>query len=224
MTPSNASLVGGRLRWLFGFDRNHPLAPQRFRRVTTILLVFGGPLLGIATINRYPFLLTDTEIYFSLGSVAALGTLFWIYFLFVRYPWLGRGFSVSQRIFACGGWGLGLVALLLGLAGPVNAIGARYDTRIVDCVGKRMSHQRDVSRRQIVLELRPWPSSAQVVEVKVPLSLYEREQVREVDMNMPQEIRNSLPAQARVRLLVGKGSLGLEWPAKVESLDASRST
>jgi hypothetical protein len=192
------------------------MGPQRFFAFATLLLVIGGPILGLQTISHFPFLLTDAEIYRSLGAIAAAGSLFWLYVIFVRYPWLARGFSTYQRVLACGGLGLGLAALVLGVAGPVNAMGARYDTRIVDCVGKRMSRQHDISRRQIVLALRPWPSSPEVVEVAVPFAVYLREPVPALDMNMPQKIRDSLPAQARVRLIVGRGSLGLEWPVRAE--------
>jgi len=216
MIRSNASTAGGRLRRLFGFDHTHPIGPQRFLAVATLLLVFAGPLFGMLTIKRFPFLLTDAEIYLSLCGIAAFGILLSVYFIFVLYPWIARGFSVYQRLLACGGWGLGLAFLVLGVTGPVNAIGATYETRIVDCVGKRMSRERDPSRRELVLELRPWSFSSTTVEVSVPLATYEREPVQVIDVSTPQKIRNSLPAQTRVRLIVGKGSLGLEWPVRVE--------
>jgi hypothetical protein len=79
-----------------------------------------------------------------------------------------------------------------------------------------MSRERDPSRRELVLELRPWSFSSTTVEVSVPLATYEREPVQVIDVSTPQKIRNSLPAQTRVRLIVGKGSLGLEWPVRVE--------
>jgi hypothetical protein len=213
MRPNKA-----RLRRLFAFDRSRPLGPQRFFAFATVVLVFVGPVLGLLTIRYFPFLVTDAEGYTSLGAMAALGFLLTSYLIFVRHPWLAQGFSVRQRALACGGFGLGFAALLLGVAGPVNAIGARYETRIVDCVGKRMSRERDPSRRQIALELRPWSWSSKVVEVSVPLAIYDREQVRVIDVGMPQNVRNGLPALARVRLLVGKGSLGLEWPVRVEPI------
>jgi len=106
----------------------------------------------------------------------------------------------------------------------VNAIGARYETRIVECVGKRMSRERDVSRRQIALELRPWSFSSEVVEAGVPLAVYDREHVRAIDVRMPQATRNALSAQTRIRLVVGMGSLGLEWPVRVEPIGPVPST
>lgn len=216
MSQANARTSEARLRRLFGFDRSRPLGPQRFFAVATFVLVFVGPILGLLTIRYFPFLVTDAEGYTSLAAMAVVGFLLASYLIFIRHPWLAQGFSVFQRVAACGGFGLGFAFLILGVAGPVNAIGARYETRIVDCVGKRMSRERDPSRRQIALELRPWLSSPQVVEVTVPLAIYEREPVPVIDVSMPQEVRNRLPAQTQVRLIVGKGSLGLEWPVRVE--------
>jgi len=63
---------------------------------------------GLLTMRYFPFLLTDAEIFGALGAIAAIGFVVGLYAIFIRYPWLARGFSAYQRVLACGGFGLGL--------------------------------------------------------------------------------------------------------------------
>src|ERR1051325_3198959 len=106
--PSSASAYENRLHRLFAFDRSCPLGPQRSFAVATVVLLFAGPILGLLTMRYFPFLLTDAEIFGALGAIAAIGFVVGLYAIFIRYPWLARGFSAYQRVLACGGFGLGL--------------------------------------------------------------------------------------------------------------------
>jgi hypothetical protein len=109
------------------------------------------------------------------------------------------------------GWALALSFLVLGVFGIGNGLGTPVQSRLVDCVGKRMSRERDPDRRQYVLQLRAWSDSSAVTEVDVPRSLYESMNVPLVEVDTPPQALAALPARARVRLSVGKGRLGVEW-------------
>ncbi len=55
----------------FGFDPTQPLGPQIFAAVWQLGVIFGGPLLGLVTINKYPFLVDDRNLYVvGLSSIA----------------------------------------------------------------------------------------------------------------------------------------------------------
>jgi hypothetical protein len=163
---------------------------------------------GIVTIKYFPPLVTGDT--FVRGAVALLAITFAGMFL-VRKTVFPPSVPVTARILARAGWALALSFLVLGVFGIGNGLGTPVQSRLVDCVGKRMSRERDPDRRQYVLELRAWPDSSAVTEVDVPRSLYEYMNVPLVEVDTPPQALAALPARARVRLIVGKGRLGVEW-------------
>jgi hypothetical protein len=164
---------------------------------------------GIVTIKYFPPLVTGDT--FVRGAVALLAITFAGMFLLVRKTVFPPSVPVTARILARAGWALGVCFLGLGVFGIANGLGTPIESRLVDCVGKRMSREHNPDRRQYVLELRAWPQSSAVVEVDVPRSLYEYMNVPLVEVDTPPQALAALPARARVRLIVGKGRFGVEW-------------
>lgn len=57
----------------FSFDPAQPRGPQIFAAVWQSAIIFGGPLLGLVTINSYPFLIEDR----TLCIAGLLSIAFW---------------------------------------------------------------------------------------------------------------------------------------------------
>jgi hypothetical protein len=197
-------------------QRRQPMrAPSASRRAFFLqcawtalgVLVCAGS--GIVTIKYFPPLITGDT--FFRGAVALPAITFASMFLLVRKSVFPPSVPVTGRILARAGWALALCFLALGVVGIANGLGTPVQSRLVDCVGKRMSWEHNPDRRQYVLELRAWPDSSAVTEVDVPRSLYEQMDVPLVEVDTPPQALAALPARARVRLMVGNGRLGVEW-------------
>ncbi len=84
----------------FDFDPTQPLGPQIFAAVWQLGVIFGGPLLGLVTINKYTFLIEGRTLYVvGLSSIA-----FWFGASFVS-PGRARSGSPSSCRQLVGGGG-----------------------------------------------------------------------------------------------------------------------
>jgi hypothetical protein len=59
----------------FALDPDKPFWPQIISIVWQSLIIFGGPVIGLVTINYYPFLIQDRTIY--IGGLASVVFWFW---------------------------------------------------------------------------------------------------------------------------------------------------
>jgi hypothetical protein len=207
MTVLNDPADDWRVR--MGFDLQKPMLPQVATTALVLGLFFGGLGLGLVGLAYFPPLWLGATIYEVCAAtfVACIALAFAV----VPRRVFPAGIPLKGRVLARVGWALSATFFLLGLFMVVNGYGTPASSRTVDCVGKRMSRERNPDHRQYSLELRAWPGQASVAEVDVTRRIYEAVNVRTVDVDTPQATLDALPTQMRVRLKVGIGRLGVEW-------------
>lgn len=198
----------------FGFDPTQPLGPQIFAAVWQLGVIFGGPLLGLVTINKYPFLIEDRTLY----VVGLSSSAFWIGASFVvpqlnDFPW---GTPQSAKLAFRAGFGLCMTGLLLGIFGIANGYATPLFNREVPVVAKHQTLQRDPVRRTNYVAVRAWPDSRDVLELGAPLDVYDRLEVPLTGIHTPQAALEAMADAGRVNLVIGKGRLGWEWLKGIE--------
>ncbi len=185
-----------------------------FAAVWQSAIIFGGPLLGLVTVNHYPFLIEDRTLYVAgLSSIA-----FWFCASFV-VPQLNdfpRGMPQSAKLAFRAGFGLCMTGLLLGLLGIANGYATPLVSREVPVVAKHQTLQRDPSRRTNYVAVRAWPGSRDVVELGAPQDIYSRLDVPLTGIHTPQTVLEAMPDTGRVNLIIGKGRLGWDWLKGIE--------
>jgi hypothetical protein len=198
----------------FSFNPEQPLGPQIFAAVWQLGIIFGGPLLALVTINKYPFLIEDRTLYIAgLASIA-----FWFCATFV-VPQLNdfpNGMPQSAKLAFRVGFGLCMTGLLLGIFGIVNGYATPLFSREASVVAKHQTLERDPGRRTNYIAVRVWPGSRDVVELGAPWEVYDRLAVPLIGVHTPQATLNAMPDAARVNLVLGKGRLGWEWLKGIE--------
>jgi hypothetical protein len=193
----------------FMLDPTRPLRPQVLANILCLLVILGGPALGLVTIAWFPPLLGDNAIY--LGGAFGIAVAFVASFALIRHADLAPGIPTWAELVFRAGWSLGVTFLLLGILGIANGYGTPFVTRDAPVVAKRQTLHRDPARRTYYVATRPWPGSRTVVELSAGRATYDRLAVPVTDMNTPQEVLDAMPDAGRVRLTVGEGRLGLEW-------------
>ena len=173
---------------------------ERVRLILTLALVIGSPTLAVVAIDHFQFL-DDRSLTAAIILFAVLIPLF---FLFVRETYFPIGTPLYLRIVTRVGFALCSCALVVGVVGVANGYGTPGVARDVPCVAKRETLQRDEDRRTHYLSVRAWPGSPRVVEIPAPRDVYEL----------------ASPG-SDVRLIVGRGRLGLEWIKGVEASPAT---
>jgi len=108
--------------------------------------------------------------------------------------------------------------LAFGLVGIANGYLTPLETREVPVVAKHRTHQSDPALRTYYLAVRPWLGSRVVVELDGSRATYDRLNVPIDHIDTPQELLNEMPDAAQVRLVVGRGRLGLEWLKGIEPI------
>ena len=151
---------------------------------------FGGLLLALVAMGKYPLLDIRALWVTSAFYVVVFAASFWI----VRKRAFPAWASAWMRVSARAGWSLGATALLLGVVLIANAYATPMETRTAQLVRKEMSRERDPSRRQYRFYILAWPGSDTVTEVDASASVYDRAQIGHP-----------------VLLTLGRGRLGLEW-------------
>src|SRR5205085_8190295 len=157
--------------------------------------IFGGPLLMLLAIDRYRFLDGRT----FTAAVVLYAVSIPLFFAIVPDRVFPTRTPLFARVMARAGWALCSCAMVIGALGLVNGLGTRLETRDVLCVAKRVTRQRDEHLRTHYLQELAWPGSKRSEEVPAPRRVY--------DATAP---------GSKVRLIIGKGRLGLEWLAGVD--------
>jgi hypothetical protein len=154
---------------------------------------FGSLLLAMYAIRRYPLL--DDRVYLVL--LVALPVFFAFSFLVPLLKQLNRfpiWMNVSGRL---GGFCIPAVAMVWAFVLLLNCWPHQNEeTKVLPCLGKRSTPQRQPS---YYIRVRPW-----------------NYKMREVDLPVSKEIYANVPEGALVRVVIGEGTLGLEWIRSVE--------
>jgi hypothetical protein len=207
----------------FRLDPTKPRGPQIALAIFQCGVLVGGPLLGLVTIDYYPFLIQDHTLY--VGGLFAIIILSLTTFIF----WSGddgflRGIPRFFRVVGRIGWGGCATCLLLGVMGIANGYGTPITSRQAAVVSKHQTLQRDPDRRANYVAVRAWPSSRTVVELDAPRQVYDRLSVPVTAIDTPQETLNAMPDAGSVILIVGEGRFGLEWLKRIDAIDPDPSS
>jgi hypothetical protein len=197
-----------------GFDPNKPMGPQVAAAAAQLVFIIGGPLVALVTINDYPFLIQDRTLY--VGGLSSIALFSLATFPLFGAESLPKGLSLLNALMFRAGCGLAMTGWLLGIGGIANGFGAPLFCREVPVVGKRHTLQHDPSNRAYYLAVRAWPHSSAVVELDAPRTVYDRLDVPITDMHTPQSDLEAMPDLGTVRLILGKGRLGLDWLKQIE--------
>jgi hypothetical protein len=197
----------------FALDPAKPRLPQIVSAIGQSLIIFGGPLIGLLAINRYPFLIMDRTIY--IGGLASI--VFWFLASFDIYgnDDFPRGIPQQLKLVFRAGYGLCMSFLLLGIFGIAN-VWHGDEQQDVAVVAKHTTRQSDPTRRTYYVAMRAWPPSRTVVELNTPRYVYDRLSVPITAIDTPQEQLAAMADSSSVRLIVGQGRLGLEWLKGIE--------
>jgi hypothetical protein len=199
------------------FSRAKPLAPQIAAAAFQVLIILGGPLIGLVTISSYPFLITDHSLIIS----ALISLTFWFLASFgifgnEAFP---RSIPRGMRLAFRGAFGICQTFLLFGLIGIANGYDTPLIKRDVAVVAKHRSLARDPAKRKYYVAVRAWPPSRSIVEVGVSHELYDQLRVPVTRLHTPDEELEAMANSGIVRLILGQGRLGLEWLKAVERSD-----
>ncbi|HMF22290.1 MAG TPA: hypothetical protein VKG24_09205 [Pseudolabrys sp.] len=193
----------------FALDPSKPRWPQFVSTIGQCSIIFGGPALGLVTINYYPFLIQGRTIY--IGGFTSV--IFWFFASFAIFgdKSFPRGMPQWLKLKFRAAYGLCMTGLLLGIVGIANAYNTPLISRDVAVVAKHTTRHSDPARRTYYVALRPWPSSQTVVELCASRDVYDRLKVPLTAIDTPQRELDGMPDSDLVRLTVGKGRLKLEW-------------
>src|SRR5215472_195017 len=201
----------------FALDPTQPLLPQIASMVSQGLIIFGGPAIGLVTINHYPFLIEDRTLY--IAGLASIVFWFLTSFAIYRAKYFPKGMPPLLKLPFRAGFGLCMSFLLLGAAGIINGYGMPLASRDVAVVSKHTTRHSDPAHRTYYLAILAWSASAAIVELGAPRELYDRIDVPLTAIGTPQQDLEAMRDSARVRLVVGEGRLGLEWLKSIEPAD-----
>jgi hypothetical protein len=198
----------------FALDPDKPRWPQIRSAIVQSVIIFGGPLIGLVAINRYPFLIADRTIYLTGGA----GIVLWFLASFAiwgdkDFP---RGMPQFLKLQFRAGIGLCMTFLLVGIFGIANGYGAPTISRDVAAVAKHPTHHSDPAKRTYYVALRAWPPSRTVVELSAPREVYDQLTVPRTQIDTPLDELEAMPDRDTVRLIVGQGRFGLEWLERIE--------
>ena len=199
------------------FSRAKPLAPQIAAAAFQVLIILGGPLIGLVAISSYPFLITDHSLIIS----ALISLAFWFLASFgifgdEAFP---RSVPRGMRLAFRGAFSACQTYLLLGLIGIANGYDTPLIKRDVAVVARHPTRERDPAKRKYYVEVRAWPPSRSIVGVGVSREVYDQLRVPVTRIHTPQEELEAMANAGIVRLIIGQGRLGLEWLKAVERLD-----
>jgi hypothetical protein len=201
----------------FALDPTKPRLPQISSMVGQLLIIFGGPAIGLVTIKYYPFLIEDRTLYIAgLASIA-----FWFLASFAMFgsESFPRGMPQFLKLQFRAGFGLCMTGLLLGLFGIANGYDTPLISRDVAVVAKHTTRHSDPARRTYYVAMRAWPQSRTVVELGAPREVYDPLSVPLVAIDTPQAELDAMPDAGHVRLVLGEGRLGLEWLKSIEPVE-----
>ena len=200
------------VRWndrKFHFDPSKPRWIQVAKILAQVFAVLGGIVLVLAAMFLYPMLLTGPG--FALAYLGPAPAACAAAFL-IRRTWLPADMQRSTRVqlrfcigFAATFWLAGLFGLVNGYTTPVVA-------RDAGMVYKRTSTPSDPKHMSYYVGARVWPSSRDVYEITVPADLYRSLDVPTVThWSVPRQQLYAMPDHGVLRLIVGRGRLGVDW-------------
>jgi hypothetical protein len=198
----------------FALDPHEPFWPQIGSAIWQSLVIFGGPLIGLVAINHYPFLIADRTIYVGGGA----GIVFWFLASFALFgsKSFPRGMPQFLKLQFRAGFGLCMTFLLVGVFGIANGYDTPLIGRDVAVVAKHPTRQSDPAKRTYYVAMRAWPPSRTVVELSAPRKVYDQLAVPRTEIDTPLHELEALPDRGTVRLIVGRGRLGVEWLKGIE--------
>jgi hypothetical protein len=207
------------LRKGFGLDPTKPKARQVVSIILQCGVLIGGPLLGLATINYYPFLIPVRTL--CIGGIGSACLFFLLSFVTFRRSSDLFAFPLVLRLAFRFGWSICFTFLVWGLIGVANGFGTPLESIQVPVVAKRETLQRDPARRTYYLAVRPWRNSHTVAELPGQRATYDRLRVPVDDVGTPQKVLDEMPDTGQVDLIVGRGRLGLGWLKTIEPVSDS---
>lgn len=190
-------------------DPSKPRGPQIAGIAAQIFGLLGGPVFGLIGMLRYSILIPDRTL--VIGGLASM--LFWAAasFIIIRNKFFPSDMPYSARIMVrfgiaiCAtGWTIGCIDIANGYATPVIA-------RDAPVAYKRASRDSDPERRSYYVGTRLWSSPRDIIEITVPLDLFNRLDVPDTDVEKSHPAFGSMPNAGHVQLLVGQGRFGIEW-------------
>ena len=217
MSTSASSWAKGLNRW--GFDPKKRLGPQIASAAAQMVFILGGPAVALFMIGRYRPLIADQTLYVSGLSLIAIGFLASLAVPLNRKE-LSRLPATSRFLYRVS-LGFAFTAWVFGLGGLANGYGTPIFVRDVPVVAKHETVERDPARRTHYVSTRPWPGSRQVQDIDAPVSIYDSLQVPITTIHTSRAALQAMPDAARIRLVLGKGRLGLDRLKRVELPDSA---
>jgi hypothetical protein len=199
-------------------DPNKPRGPQIARMAAQLFGIFGGPILGLIGMLKYPLLIPDDNLAF--GGLASLALWFVVSVVVIRSWYFPKNTPLATRlemhlgVAVCAtGWMIGALDIANGYATPVV-------TRDVPIAYKRASREAEPS---YYVGARPWASPRDIIEITVRRELFDRLDVPDTDLQTPQPDFAALPNRGHIRLLVGRGRFDIGWLRGVADLQPDAS-
>ena len=176
---------------LFGFGPGVNRTRMVLWNLGGLAVIFGGPLLALAAIPRYPWVVGN-RFWWGCAAAVVAGALLSLVIFRRRWP---KGLSATAKVLASFGWSLCSVCLLFGVVAFANGRHSTPAVRDVICVRKHHSRGRQI---HYYLDVLAWPGSDDTAIVDVPQAVYDAAQ-----------------PPAVVQLRTERGWLGIEWLAGV---------
>jgi len=199
----------------FHFDPTKPRWIQILKIAAQMGAFFGGLLLSLVSMFVYPMLLTDrgfAAVYLG-GPLLAFGVTFFL----VHRSWFPADMPPSARLQVRLGIGMCAAFACAGLFGIVNGYRTPLVIQDSPMVYRRTSTPSDSKQMGYYVGTRVWPSSRDVYEVIVPRSVYAN--LDDVPVLTQGRITRrqieAIPDHGMLRLLVGRGRLGVNWLDRV---------
>lgn len=172
---------------LFGFGPGVNRTRMVLCNLGGLAVIFGGPLLALAAIPRYPWIVGNRFWWGCVAAIVAGGLLSLVIFR-RRWP---KSLPTAAKILASLGWSLGSVFLFFGVIAFANGRHSTPAVRNVPCVSKHHSRGRQI---HYYLDVRAWPGSDETAIIDVPEAVYD-----------------AVQPPAVVQLRTERGWLGIEW-------------
>jgi hypothetical protein len=192
----------GSNKW--GFNPLKPLTPQLIASAAQMAFIFGGPLLMLYMIPRWPPLVEDRVL--ATIAVACMAFGFVASFVVIPNRTLPPRLPLIMNLLYRLGLGFSFAAWVAGVAGIANGYGTSTFVRDVPVVAKWGPYVYG----------RPWPGSQSVVAIDVSDSVYDGVEAPIAYIHEPETELEAMPDAAKVRLVLGKGRLGFDWIKSAE--------
>jgi hypothetical protein len=192
----------GSNKW--GFNRRKPLTPQLIASAAQMAFIFGGPLVMLYMIPRWPPLAEDRVL--VVIAVACMAFGFVASFVVIPRRTLPPRLPLAMNLMYRLGLGMCFAMLVFGVAGIANGYRTPVFVREVPVVAKWGPY----------VYARPWPGSRSVIAIDVSDSVYDGVEAPIAYIHEPEAELEAMPDAAQVRLVLGKGRLGFDWIKSAE--------